>query len=166
MTQCITLYRWRNMACKRIYHLSHSQVLVNVKSKSCTQLWILMVVVNVDDIINFYWITTMLRPFGCHTCKQTTNHQFFHRMHKWPKQNCQFRQENKPATSLLSEIWSLSSAKCCKEDTTSESPSSRQSISRLSVESPVDIASSLDIELSDRPGEQSWCPTDGTMVSR
>lgn len=138
----------------RMYHLSLSQVLVNFIGKCCTKLWTL-IVVEVRDILSFHRAKTMLPPVEFCRNKQAMLVKMLTTMHtkKSLTRSAPILQVNKPATSLLSEIWSLSSAQQCKEDAIDESLSSGNSRSELSIELHVDMTSSMETESLDRRGE-------------
>lgn len=57
----------------RINHLSFTQVLVNVTSKSWTQFWILAVRFNLKDIVIFNWGRRMFSPSRYCNSKERTN---------------------------------------------------------------------------------------------
>jgi hypothetical protein len=60
------------MTSTRINHLSFPQVLVNIIDKGCTQLQVLLVVVNVKDIVTFHSNRTVRLQVKCCNNKQRT----------------------------------------------------------------------------------------------
>jgi hypothetical protein len=53
------------------YHLSLSQVHVDVRSKSTTELGVLKVIVDIENVISFHWDSDIFHPLIFYKRKQT-----------------------------------------------------------------------------------------------